>query len=179
MDHAQLLVQSVGYNGFSYADIAQELGIRKATIHYYYRTKSDLCASLLRRYRLRFRIKVESAMAELASPKERLMLYISFYQEALDDGRLCPCGVLTSELLTLSPDIQEEVRGFFDEQLDWIEAQLRAAASAGELRVTTPPRDLAASLLGMIEGGMLLAHARKNRRSLADAIAGTLSLIFS
>lgn len=70
MDHAQLLVQMVGYNGFSYADIAQKLGIRKATIHYYFPTKSGLCAGLLRRYRKRFREKVAQGTDSLSSPRK-------------------------------------------------------------------------------------------------------------
>ncbi len=178
MDHAQLMVQMVGYNGFSYADIALELGIRKATIHYYFRTKSDLCAAMLRRYRNRFREKVSRAADGLVSPRRRLELYISFYQDALADGRLCPCGVLTGELLSLEPDVRDEVRGFFDEQIAWVEALLVEAREMGELRTGCPARQLAASIFGMIEGGMLLARARNDEAVLVQAIAGSMWLVF-
>jgi len=178
MDRAQLLVQTVGYNGFSYADIALELGIRKATIHYYFHTKSELCAGVLRRYRARFRIRVDQSTSVISSPKERLCLYLSFYQEALADGRLCPCGVLTGELLGLAPEIQAEVRGFFEEQIAWVEAQLIDARAQGELDVKQPARQLAISIFGMIEGGMLLARASDDTGVLAEAIAGSLSLVF-
>lgn len=179
MDHAQLLVQTLGYNGFSYADIAEQLGIRKATIHYYFRTKAALCASLLRRYRSRFREKVARETASLASPKDRLKLYISFYEEALADGRLCPCGVLTGELLGLEPEIRDEVRGFFDEQILWVEGELIEARERGEIRLAEPARQLAASIFGMIEGGMLLARAKNDASVLADAVAGSLAMVFT
>lgn len=39
---AQRLVQQRGFNGFSYADIADEVGIRKASLHHYFPTKTDL-----------------------------------------------------------------------------------------------------------------------------------------
>jgi len=179
MDHAQWLVQTRGYNGFSYAEIADELGIRKATIHYYFRTKSDLCVSLLRRYRAGFRGKVASATEPLASAKARLILYISLYQQALEDGRLCPCGVLTGELESLDPDIRAEVRGFFDEQIAWVEFQLAEAQRQGDLRVSHPLRQLAASVFGMVEGAMLLARAAGDSGVLSDAIAGAMAMVFA
>jgi TetR/AcrR family transcriptional repressor of nem operon len=179
MDHAQLMVQTVGYNGFSYADIALELGIRKASIHYYFPTKSELCAGMLRRYRRRFRQRVAEGTGALASPRQRLEMYLSYYREALGDGRLCPCGVLTGELLSLDREIRDEVRGFFDEQIEWVENQLVEARAYGELRREIPARQLAASVFGMIEGGMLLARARNDDAVLAEAIAGSLSLVFA
>jgi len=179
MDHAQLLVQTVGYNGFSYADIAQELGIRKATIHYYFRTKASLCTALLRRYRRRFREKVGNGTELVASPRARLDLYISFYQQALEDGRLCPCGVLTGELVSLEPEIRDQIRGFFEEQIAWVEAQLIQARQHGELLCGHNAHQLAASIFGMIEGGMLLARAADDTGILADAIRGSLALVFA
>jgi TetR/AcrR family transcriptional repressor of nem operon len=179
MDHAQLLVQTGGYNGFSYAQIADELGIRKATIHYYFRAKSDLCVSLLRRYRSRFRSRVAEVTEPLVSPRERLRVYISLYQQALEDGRLCPCGVLTTELETLDAEIRAEVRGFFDEQIGWVESQLAEARRQGELRVDHPVRQLAASIFGTIEGAMLLAKAAGETGVLADAVAGSMALVFA
>ena len=178
LDHAQLLVQTVGYNGFSYAEIAEELGIRKATIHYYFRTKTELCVTLLRRYRTRFRSKVSEATEPLASARERLSLYISFYQEASAEGRLCPCGVLTGELDTLDPDIRGEIRGFFEEQIAWIEAQFAEARRSKELRCNQPARELAVALIGVIEGGMLVARSMGDTKVFADAISGTMSVMF-
>jgi len=179
LDHAQLLVQTVGYNGFSYADIAQELGIRKATIHYYFRTKAMLCATLLRRYRGRFREKVQTATEPLASPQAKLKLYISFYQQALEDGRLCPCGVLTGELVSLEPEIRDEISGFFDEQIGWVETQLKEARRHGELPGTHNLHAIAAGIFAVIEGGMLLARATNNTAILAEAISGSLALVFA
>ena len=46
MDSAQHLVQTRGYHAFSYADIAEEVGSRKASIHYYFPSKTDLGKAL-------------------------------------------------------------------------------------------------------------------------------------
>ncbi|HJT14927.1 MAG TPA: helix-turn-helix domain-containing protein, partial [Dongiaceae bacterium] len=50
LDVAQGLIQQRGYNGFSYRDIADEVGIRAPTIHYYFPAKADLAAALVDRY---------------------------------------------------------------------------------------------------------------------------------
>lgn len=178
MDCAQWLVQTGGYNGFSYADIAEELGIRKATIHYYFRTKAQLSTELLRRYRDRFRAKVSQAMALLDSPQARVTLYLSYYEEALGDGRLCPCGVLAGELAALPVEAREEVRGFFIEQAEWLEDQLAEAREMGQFQASRDTRGVALSVLGMIEGGMLLARASNDPRMLSESVASTLSLVF-
>lgn len=92
---------------------------------------------------------------------------------------MCPCGVLTGELLSLEPEIRDEVRGFFDEQIAWMEVQLRQAGADGDLRTDCPALQLAASIFGMIEGGMLLARAKNDIAVLADAVTGSLSLVFA
>jgi len=42
LDTAERLVQSRGYNGFSYADIAERVGITKASLHHHFETKATL-----------------------------------------------------------------------------------------------------------------------------------------
>lgn len=178
MDCAQLLVQTNGYNGFSYADIAGELGIRNATIHYYFRAKADLCTALLRRYRDRFRLKVTQGTDPMPSPREKLTLYMSYYAEALSDGRLCPCGVLSTELLSLDATSRQEIRGFFSEQIAWVQSQIIAARDSGHLRTVQPMRQVAAGIFSAIQGGMLLARALEDPQVLTDAMAASLAFVF-
>src|SRR5580700_12212203 len=54
LDVAERLVQVRGFNGFSYADIAAELQVTKAALHYHFATKADLGEALISRYAARF-----------------------------------------------------------------------------------------------------------------------------
>ena len=54
LDVAERLVQLRGFNGFSYADVASELKITKASLHYHYPGKADLGRALVERYASRF-----------------------------------------------------------------------------------------------------------------------------
>ena len=47
-------MQVRGFNGFSYADIASELGITKASLHYHFPGKAELGEALIERYADRF-----------------------------------------------------------------------------------------------------------------------------
>lgn len=47
LDTAQDLIRHRGYSAFSYADIADRVGIRKASIHYHFAAKEDLVLSLI------------------------------------------------------------------------------------------------------------------------------------
>ena len=42
LDIAQRLVQTRGFNAFSYADIANELNVSKASLHYHFTSKAKL-----------------------------------------------------------------------------------------------------------------------------------------
>ena len=54
LDSAEQAVRQRGYNGFSYADLAREIGIRKASIHHHFPTKADLGLALIERYNQNF-----------------------------------------------------------------------------------------------------------------------------
>ena len=48
LDVAEYLMQTRGYNGFSYADVAGEIGITKASLHHHFSTKAALGAAVLK-----------------------------------------------------------------------------------------------------------------------------------
>ncbi len=54
LDTAERLVQTRGFNGFSYADIATTLGVTKASLHYHFPAKAELGQRLIERYEKNF-----------------------------------------------------------------------------------------------------------------------------
>ena len=49
LDVAERLVQTRGFNGFSYADVASELDVTKASLHYHFPGKAELGQALIAR----------------------------------------------------------------------------------------------------------------------------------
>ncbi len=47
---AETLIQTKGYNAFSYRDIAAQVGIKTASIHYHFPTKADLGKAVVKHH---------------------------------------------------------------------------------------------------------------------------------
>src|SRR5271168_5491364 len=72
LDVAERLAQTRGYNGFSYADIAAELGVTKASLHYHFPSKAELGRALIVRYHGLFGAALDSIDGQTKSPHEKL-----------------------------------------------------------------------------------------------------------
>lgn len=159
LDVAERLAQTRGFNGFSYADISEELGITKATLHYHFRTKAELGRTLIARYRVLFKHALDEINASQVSETERLVRYVELYATVLRGDRMCLCGMLAAEFSTLPEAMQSEIRSFFDMNEAWLAAVAESGRSSGTLHFEGTGRDVAQLLLGSLEGAMLVARS--------------------
>lgn len=159
LDVATGLVQARGYTGFSYADVAQAVGIRKASIHHHFPTKSALGLALLIRYRERFLGAAAEIDRSAADALERLRRYAALYSTLLADDRMCMCGMLAADLCALERPLRDEVRRFFDDNRTWIASVLEAGRAAGTLAFDGSADDEALLLLSGLQGASLVARA--------------------
>jgi len=158
LDIAQRLVQTRGFNGFSYADIAAELAVTKASLHYHFPTKDALGRALITRYREAFLNALSSIDADGLSAPERLSRYVNLYATVLSDDRMCLCGMVAAEYSTLPREMQEELRRFFTANETWLARVLEDGARARTLRLQGTSLDGARLVLGALEGAMLVAR---------------------
>jgi TetR/AcrR family transcriptional regulator, transcriptional repressor for nem operon len=158
LDAAERLVQVRGFNGFSYADIAAELQITKASLHYHFATKADLGEALINRYSARFFEALLAVDAHGAAAPAKLAAYAKLYADVLSEQRMCLCGMLAAEYPTLPLPMQAAVVGFFDHNEDWLEAVLEQGRDEGSLAFSGPARDTARMIVSGLEGAMLVAR---------------------
>src|ERR1700694_5969609 len=97
LDVAERLVQTRGFNGFSYADVAAALRVTKASLHYHFPSKADLGRSLITRYQQGFLSLLEGLDRSGAGAREKLRRYAKIYADVLRDDRMCLCGMLASD----------------------------------------------------------------------------------
>lgn len=169
LDVAERLVQTRGFNGFSYADVAAELGITRAALHYHFAGKAELREALIERYAARFAEALAAIDAREAEPREQLAAYLDLYGEVLSAGRMCLCGMLAAEFHTLPEGMRAEVLRFFDDNERWVAGVLRRGRSAGELRFAGSPRDAARTIVSALEGAMLVARPFADPRRFRSA----------
>lgn len=170
LDVATRLVQAHGYTGFSYADIAETVGIRKASIHHHFPAKSDLGRALLARYRERFLGALAEIDRSTTEPIERLRRYAALYVGVLrDEDRMCLCGMMAADLCALERPLRDEVRRFFDDNEAWLARVLEAGRKARTLAFDGSPGAQASVLLSCLQGAMLVARAYGDPSRFEDA----------
>ena len=158
LDIAERLMQIRGFNNFSYADIATELGITKASLHYHYPGKAELGQALITRYTQRFNEALADIDRDAPDARAKLEAYVDLYAGVLRNERMCMCGILAAEYPTLPDAMQSEVIGFFDENQRWLAELLKAGDADGTLKFTGRPEDVAQGILSTLEGAMLVAR---------------------
>jgi TetR/AcrR family transcriptional repressor of nem operon len=158
LDIAERLVQVRGFSNFSYADIATELGITQASLHYHYPGKAELGQALITRYTERFNQALDDIDRDRPNARAKLKAYADLYAGVLRNERMCMCGILAAEYQTLPETMQSEVIRFFDENQKWLADVLKSGKTDGTLTYTGRAEDVAQGILSTLEGAMLVAR---------------------
>jgi TetR/AcrR family transcriptional regulator, transcriptional repressor for nem operon len=158
LDVAEGLVQVRGFNGFSYADIAAELQLTKAALHYHFAGKAALGEALIARYADRFMGALASLDTADGTASAKLDSYAGLYLQVLRNRKMCLCGMLAAEYQTLPQPMQDEVIKFFDQNESWLERILNHGRADGSLHFAGSARDTARMIAGGLEGAMLIAR---------------------
>jgi TetR/AcrR family transcriptional regulator, transcriptional repressor for nem operon len=176
LDVAERLVQVRGFNGFSYATIAAELGITKAALHYHFAGKADLGEALISRYASRFADALAGVDATAAAASVRLTGYADLYLQVLSNRKMCLCGMLAAEYQTLPLPMRDAVVRFFDQNESWLDQVLDQGRDDGSLQFSGSARDTARLIIGSLEGAMLVARpygdVERFRAAAASLLAG-------
>lgn len=154
LDCAQALIQKRGYNGFSYADISDAVGIRKASIHHHFATKVDLAIAVIERYSELFTACLLNINAQ-KSWIEKIQLYAELYKEVLGEDKLCLCGMLASDVETLPDEVKKVVRNFLYANADWLVGVL---ASNKPQFPNQRLYNIAWQIINSLQGGIMMAR---------------------
>jgi len=161
LDVAQTLIVAGGYNGFSYGDISDAIGIRRASIHHHFPTKAHLVSVLVERYEQRATEGLKSLETAIAEPADRLEAYLNYWQRCIFDASepFCVCAMLASEMQMLPAEVAEQVRQHFRNLAAWLTNVLKAGVEQGVFRLTGSPEEEAQILMASVHGALLSARA--------------------
>ncbi len=161
LNSAEKLIVSGGYNGFSYADIAAVVGIRKASIHHHFPSKADLARALVARYRANAVTGLAEVESRFSDPLELLKTYAGFWAQCIGDASrpFCVCALLASELPALPPEVAVEVRAYFQHLSGWLTSVIERGDQQGALVISCPARVEAEAFMATVHGAMLSARA--------------------
>jgi TetR/AcrR family transcriptional repressor of nem operon len=152
---AESQVRAGGYNAFSFREIAKQVGIKSASIHYHFATKEDLGVAIAHRYTARFEQQLDKLAENSAQPNDRLEGYIALFVQALtEDKQMCLCGILAAESDVLPEALQRAVKVFFEVNVAWLQGALFADQPQAKAQ--------AFLVLASLEGALMMSKVMQN-----------------
>ena len=176
IDSARHLIQTRGYNGFSYADVAEEVQVRKASIHHHFPAKSDLAKAVVEQSRAVIVEQTRQLGDGAFDPDAQLRMYTGYWEKCIADASapFCVAGILATELPTLPADLAQEVRAHFRDLSNWLEIVMTRGAQLGRFQLQGSARQEAEAFMAMVYGAMLAARAYGDAKVFSDIVAGAL-----
>jgi TetR/AcrR family transcriptional repressor of nem operon len=158
---SRALIVGGGYNGFSYADIAKVVGIRKPSIHHHFPSKAELVKTLVERYLVEAREGIANLEHAVPAPLEQLRTYINYWKACIGDqsAPFCVCALLANELPVLPDEVAQQVRAYFRFLSGWLTGVLERGVEQSTIVLTNTPRVEAEAFMATVHGAMLSARA--------------------
>lgn len=171
LDSAEHAARTRGFDGFSYADLSADVGIRKASIHHHFPTKAALSVALMERYYN----DLEMACAEIDTKYEqgaaRLTALIDRYRMAMNGGKsLCLCVSFSTSRESLPREVVTQISRFRIMIIGWIERAFIAGQQDGSIKAVGAPAVEASAALPLLEGAQLAARVEEKPELFDSAV---------
>jgi TetR/AcrR family transcriptional regulator, transcriptional repressor for nem operon len=164
-------LQCRGYNGFSYRDISQKLGIKNAAVHNYYPKKEDLVAALLEDSRKKLAENVVQIVKSGGSSREQLQYYFNYALKEFDEGKsICPPGSVILDFEEIPEKVKKQNLLLLDDILTWISRVLKTGLENGEFSFSDPVDARAELVVEALMGARQLSSI-KGRKTLVRSIS--------
>jgi TetR/AcrR family transcriptional repressor of nem operon len=171
LDHAITLIMLRGYNGFSYRDLSELVGVKTSSIHYYFPSKDDLVLEAVNEYGKEVLTAVHAIDATLPADA-KLSKYAKLFGRTLGDGdQICLCGMLAADIGSLPDNIRQAVQAFFKASESWLAKVLAQGAQEHTLAVNGKPEIAARALFAAFQGSVLASRLFHTKARLEDVEA--------
>ncbi len=175
---ARRLLLSHSYLGLNFQELADTIGIRKASLYHHFPSKLAVGQAVVDDSAKRFQ-RWADTIAHL-SPSQQLQAYVQMLRDALAaGGMVCPIGAMAGEWGGLEPELQDTVKRFHLQQVAWLEARaaqlpsLQATPSRATKAIT--PREWAVHFNASCQGALLSARMHGDISLYDQSVAPLLS----
>lgn len=167
---AREIAQTGGLGALSFRDLASRLGIKDASVHYHFPTKSALADALLTRYAAEMARRLDEIAATTPDVKACVDAYVAIFRATLvNRNRMCLYTMSTAEDIEFGPGVRQAMAQFREVNIDWL-----ARVLARDARAVAPDghRPHAAAIFAAVEGAQVVAREQKDP-SVFDSIVAT------
>lgn len=154
-------IQTLGFNGFSFQTLADDLGIRKASVHHHFSSKEELGLALIAKYSDDFENWLLSI--EQWSPTEKIRSYFHVLNRfAKDECKICPNGVFASDYNTLPKSMKKKLIEFHLLQREWLQRTLEQGVDLREFKRDLDCKWMTDLLMAATQGSLQLSRIRES-----------------
>ncbi|SCU74971.1 TetR/AcrR family transcriptional regulator [Cupriavidus necator] len=157
VEHALVLIRRRGFNGFSYRDLADLVGVKTSSIHYYFPSKDDLVLEAVREYGARRRERLLAIDASLP-PAEQARQYLAPLRAGAGTDQACLVGMLSADVLMLPDAVRAAMQDFIRLNEQWLARLFERAAAQRKAPCPVPPQQLAQVVFGALQNGLISAR---------------------
>jgi len=168
-------VQRNGLKGLSFRTLADEVGIKSSSVHYYFPEKADLATALIEQYSTRFFESLTDIANQRWGLRKKITAFIGIFEQVAKNEQLCLCGMMAAEVEHLNDKNKQMLGKFFKQTERWLKEQFEAHQD--ELHTTLAPAQLAKAMLSGLEGALLLDRVTGKSRQLKAQKELILALI--
>ena len=167
LEAAEARLRSNGYGAVSFRDLANDVGVKSASVHYHFPRKEDLGVAVVAAYTKKV-FEALGMAGQGKTPHDRLGAYIGVFRHALvQENAICLCAMLGAEARGLPVQVADAVRVFFQANIDWLDEALADAVS----------KPKSAEIIAALEGAMLLANTMDSIAMFEDVASGLLKRV--
>jgi len=165
---AKAAAQLHGYGGINFRSIAEEVGIKNASIYYHFQSKADLGAAVAKRYWQETMEVLSNLRLSHTDPQQCLQLYPSIFRKSLENkNRLCLSSFMAAEFEDLPGQVSKEVKAFADVNIKWL-ADVLADDKWGDAESC---ERRAFAIYTAVAGAQLIARTREDINLFDDLIS--------
>jgi len=169
-------VQSIGFSNLSFRTLAEEVGVKSSSVHYYFPEKSDLAAALIDNYTETFLAELAALDKKHALPERKLLGLVGIFEQVNRVGKYCLCGIMAAEVASLNDSNRQRLEQFFSRTEHWVGKVLDQHTE--DLSSALSNKELARIILAGLEGSLLIdrvhqkaTHLRAYRKFISSLFA--------
>lgn len=176
LEHTLVLIRRRGFNGFSYRDLAELVGVKTSSIHYYFPSKDDLVLEAVKEYSARISARlsgIDPALPVLEQAKQ----YLDPIRATCGSDQICLAGMLSTEVLCLPEPVHKVLKDFYLINEAWLAKLLERGQKERDTPYPVPPEMLAQVIYGAVQNGLIAARlfgTQERLEAAAETLLGAL-----
>ena len=154
------MIQTKGYDSFSYNDLSLRLGIRKASIHHHFPKKQELGLAYLK-YRFELAKDIENQLRNSKmNSLQKLQAFLDLGVKLIEEKKICPVSSFQADRWNINEEMQGVLTKIEETEMSMLTSILEDGRSSEELFFVGEAKDQASLILSSMKGAILYAQGQ-------------------